>query len=131
MLMNLPGLAIEFLDAFQNFTIERSGEGQESVPPIHTRCYCFVRHTLENDGSKEKKMAEAENDTRERVCSTLGIPPESIMTGDASTTDGEAMALTGWKVRFVRNTAPLRDMYCLEFDLHLPVANVAKRQRMD
>ncbi|KAL5960556.1 tRNA guanine 37 N1 methyltransferase [Taenia solium] len=112
MLMNLPGLAIEFLDVFKDL------KGEFPTQPIHIRCYCFVRHSLENDTSKTAKQTEADADTRRRVCEVLGVERDAISIDDQKE-NFSGTHLTGWKVRFVRNTAPLRDMYCIQFDLHL------------
>lgn len=123
MLMNLPGLAIEFLDVFRDF------KADFPTKPIHIRCYCFVRHSLENDTSKSMKQTEADTDTRKRVCEALGVEFDAISVDDQHE-NSSGTYLTGWKVRFVRNTAPLRDMYCLQFDLHLCASHAsAKRPR--
>lgn len=125
MLMNLPAMAIEFLDVFNNTEMEIFG-----FKPIHTRCYCFVRHSLECDTSKAAKQTEADIDTRRRICEALGIHSEAIFENVPEELP-TGRYLTNWRVRFVRNTAPLRDMYCLEFDLHFnKMSEAVKRPRM-
>ncbi|VDN96429.1 unnamed protein product [Rodentolepis nana] len=128
MLMNLPGLAIEFLDVFRDFCLENG-----TSRPIHTRCYCFIRHTLEGGTSKALKHQEADTLARERVCGALGIDPASILLDNSQCTSSLpcGIHLTSWNVRFVRNTAPLKDMYCLEFDLQLPCDRGSKRPRIE
>ncbi|VDD81610.1 unnamed protein product [Mesocestoides corti] len=64
MLMNLPALAPDFLDAFRDFVVDVVSDGPP--PPIRTRCYCFVRHTLETDKSRAGKLSEADGESRER-----------------------------------------------------------------
>ncbi|KAL5108156.1 Intersectin-1 [Taenia crassiceps] len=103
MLMNLPGLAIEFLDVFKGL------KGEFPTQPIRIRCYCFVRHSLESDTSKTAKQAEADADVRQRVCEALGVRHDAISLEDQPE-NFSGTHLTGWKVRFVRNTAPLRDI---------------------
>ena len=125
MLMNLPALAIEFLDVFRQSDVELS-----TIKPIHTRCYCFVRHSLESDISKGSKQVEADIDARRRICEALDISSEVIFT-DVPQDPPNGTYLTNWNVRFVRNTAPMQNMYCLEFDLHPEgITKAAKRPRI-
>ncbi|VDM19780.1 unnamed protein product [Hydatigera taeniaeformis] len=122
MLLNLPELAIEFLDVFKGLKCECP------THPIHIRCYCFVRHHLGGDTSKTSKQVEADIDARRRVCEALGVELAAVSTDDHEKFSG--IHLTDWKVRFVRNTAPLKDMYCIQFDLHLCTPHaLAKRSR--
>ncbi|SCV68716.1 BQ2448_837 [Microbotryum intermedium] len=98
--MNLPALAIEFLDAYKGLyhelyklpdareAIEERGE--ERLPMVH--CYCFT-----------KDMDDQEGDILARATKALGMP----VTKDAR----------DYKLRFVRDVAPKKEMYCLEFRL--------------
>nr|CDS29766.1 protein of unknown function Met10 [Hymenolepis microstoma] len=128
MLMNLPGLAIEFLDVFRDFCLENG-----TSRPIHTRCYCFIRHSLEGSSSKALKHQEADTLARQRVCEALSINPTAILVDDAqySSPFSCGIHLTRWNVRFVRNTAPMKDMYCIEFDLQLTCDRGSKRPRIE
>nr|VZI19055.1 unnamed protein product [Spirometra erinaceieuropaei] len=136
MLMNLPGLAPEFLDALTDGSAgwQDPTEGQCRPrwlsPPIRTRCYCFVRHAdlaLESaaKGPTAKradiKLADADREAEARVLRALNA--------HTVCRDGPARhphpqpgrpLICDWKVRFVRNVAPYKDMYCVEFSLYLP-----------
>ncbi|ESP02935.1 hypothetical protein LOTGIDRAFT_110690 [Lottia gigantea] len=86
--MNLPALAIEFMDAFKDlFKDEEIAIAPEKLPVVH--CYCFTKDT-EN----------AEKDVIERAESIIGmkLPAEC-------------------KVRYVRNVAPNKEMMCIKFRL--------------
>ncbi|GAA5896893.1 tRNA (guanine) methyltransferase [Sporobolomyces salmoneus] len=97
--MNLPASAIEFLDAYRGLyreLYERHGdEAREEVkrvglPIVH--CYCFT-----------KDIEGAEKDICERATRALGfeVHPQ----------------LSDYNLRFVRDVAPKKEMYCLEFRL--------------
>ncbi|KDE03188.1 hypothetical protein MVLG_06308 [Microbotryum lychnidis-dioicae p1A1 Lamole] len=98
--MNLPELAITMLDAYKGLyhelyklpgarqTIEKRGE--EGLPMVH--CYCFT-----------KDMDDQEGDILARASQALGMP----VTKEAR----------DYKLRFVRDVAPKKEMYCLEFRL--------------
>ncbi|KAI5481892.1 tRNA (guanine-N(1)-)-methyltransferase [Pseudohyphozyma bogoriensis] len=95
--MNLPASAIEFLDAFKGlyselYKLEGAREAVEasSLPMVH--CYCFT-----------KDVEHAEEDILERATQALGMPVTT------STKD--------YNLRFVRDVAPKKEMYCLEFRL--------------
>jgi len=95
--MNLPGSAIEFLDALRGVLSQsddlRLVYGQDQLPTIH--CYCFT---------KEMEADKAEQDIRQRVSERLGV-----ILGEAS-------------FHFVRAVAPKKDMYCVSFQLPAEVA---------
>ncbi|SGY31762.1 BQ5605_C002g01259 [Microbotryum silenes-dioicae] len=98
--MNLPELAITMLDAYKGLyhelyklpgarqAIEKRGE--EGLPMVH--CYCFT-----------KNMDDQEGDILARASQALGMP----VTKEAR----------DYKLRFVRDVAPKKEMYCLEFRL--------------
>ncbi|ORY72763.1 Met-10+ like-protein-domain-containing protein, partial [Leucosporidium creatinivorum] len=98
--MNLPALAIEFLDAFKGlyrplYELEGAWEaveeaGEAALPMVH--CYCFT-----------KSPETAEEDILERASKALGMP----ITPQAK----------DYRLRFVRDVAPRKEMYCLEFRL--------------
>ncbi|VDL96025.1 unnamed protein product [Schistocephalus solidus] len=140
MLMNLPGLAPEFLDALRPLTADGDGAGvwpdpaevqspRWFSPPIRTRCYCFVRHAalaleLTAKGSARRsdlKLADADREAEARVLRALDV--HSIgREGPARHPEpapGHPL-VCDWKVRFVRNVAPYKDMYCAEFSIYLP-----------
>ncbi|XP_064625275.1 tRNA (guanine(37)-N1)-methyltransferase-like [Lineus longissimus] len=85
--MNLPALAVEFLDTFPGlFDLEQSERCDFIEPMVH--CYCFSK---EEDYVKE---------VRERVELALGVtlPDDHV-------------------IRYVRHVAPKKDMLCAEFRL--------------
>ncbi|KAL8286910.1 hypothetical protein RQP46_003916 [Phenoliferia psychrophenolica] len=98
--MNLPDSAITFLDAYRGLyralyelpgakeAVELAGPGK--LPMVH--CYCFT-----------KDMEHAEEDILARATLALGMPV-TVETMD-------------YKLRFVRDVAPKKEMYCLEFRL--------------
>ncbi|GAA5997738.1 hypothetical protein JCM5350_000714 [Sporobolomyces pararoseus] len=97
--MNLPASAIEFLDAYRglyrNLYSNYGDEAREEVkrvglPIVH--CYCFT-----------KDIEGAEKDICERATRALGfeVHPQ----------------LEDYNLRFVRDVAPKKEMYCLEFRL--------------
>ncbi|KAK4054732.1 tRNA(m(1)G37)methyltransferase [Microbotryomycetes sp. JL201] len=99
--MNLPASAIEFLDAYRGLYVPLyemdpsardavSERGYDKLPMVH--CYCFT-----------KDVEHAEQDICERASRSLGLPvtPQT----------------PGFNLRFVRDVAPKKEMYCLEFRL--------------
>ncbi|KAK6183469.1 hypothetical protein SNE40_010945 [Patella caerulea] len=90
--MNLPALALEFLDAYKSLLSisDISAISMETIekrlPSVH--CYCFT------------KSVEPEKDVRERAESILGmaLPKDHV-------------------IRYVRNVAPNKEMMCLTFKL--------------
>ncbi|GAA5872446.1 hypothetical protein JCM16303_004520 [Sporobolomyces ruberrimus] len=97
--MNLPASAIEFLDAYRGLYRElyekhgeEAGEAVKRVglPIVH--CYCFT-----------KDIEGAEKDICERATRALGFEVHP--------------RLQDYNLRFVRDVAPKKEMYCLEFRL--------------
>ena len=87
-IMNLPALAVEFLDTFVFLfdDIPETLAKLDSCYLPHIYCYCFYK------GNNPTK------DIKERVSKILD-------------TDN----LKDFEVRFVRNVAPNKDMYCVQF----------------
>ncbi|GAB1608431.1 tRNA (guanine(37)-N1)-methyltransferase-like [Argonauta hians] len=92
--MNLPAIAVEFLDVFRSMCFDvpvteplATLLDQGLAPLPHVYCYCFYK------GDKP------DEDIREKVRMALGCEqaPQDLV------------------VRFVRNVAPNKDMYCVEF----------------
>ena len=92
-IMNLPAIAIEFLDTFTN-TYNIDEINKYGLPMIH--CYCFAF---------ADKHVESIN---ERLIKFLGVLPTKV--------DDEL------NIRWVRNVAPYKDMYCVSFRLPQSVA---------
>ncbi|GAA6013619.1 hypothetical protein JCM11491_002728 [Sporobolomyces phaffii] len=97
--MNLPASAIEFLDAYRGLYRElyakhgdeaREAIKQVGLPLVH--CYCFT-----------KDIEGAEKDICERATRALGFEVHP--------------KLQDYALRFVRDVAPKKEMYCLEFRL--------------
>ncbi|KAA0191615.1 tRNA (guanine(37)-N1)-methyltransferase [Fasciolopsis buskii] len=134
-IMNLPALAPDFLDAFvrphltdESLTCGRCISESSMTPinadgsdghcengkqahntglPLDFYCYCFVR-----------RKTESEETIKRRIAVALGYAdqPELLFNRRA---DGSEMAVDSWSFRFVRNVAPFKDMFCAQFRLTL------------
>ncbi|XP_033736255.1 tRNA (guanine(37)-N1)-methyltransferase-like [Pecten maximus] len=87
--MNLPALAVTFLDEFIGLLSDRASDQDTFPDHLIPFVHCYVFGKAENTSQAAKELAE-EN---------LGEP----LPGDAT-------------VRFVRNVAPNKDMYCVVFN---------------
>lgn len=102
--MNLPAMALEFLDAFKPvFEGLECDFGSDYKPPL-VHVYCFTR--------KPEETVEAE------------------VIGRAESYLGKN--ITKFTLHFVRKVAPNKDMYCLSFELpRFQVEPVSKRRRVE
>ncbi|ODQ65231.1 hypothetical protein NADFUDRAFT_25650 [Nadsonia fulvescens var. elongata DSM 6958] len=104
--MNLPGIAIDFLTAFRGLYLDErlsvmTKEEGFQFPIIHV--HCFHKATLEN---RNPSTEEAILSLKERISQSLGydIPISALST------------------HYVRKVAPTKDMYCVSFRLPREVA---------
>lgn len=89
--MNLPELALDFLDALRGMaTTGRSELFRGRAVELRVHCYCFAR-----------EKAHPEIEVHPRVVAALGALPD------------------GLRIREVRDVAANKNMYCVEFDLFL------------
>ena len=105
---NLPASGIELLDAFRDL---------ELAAPVVVHCYCFAGASK---GGQAGQAAAVVADVKARCEAAVGSPlPESANGGVplASPDAAEAAALAGehFVLRWVRNVAPSKDMYCASF----------------
>lgn len=91
-LLNLPAIAMEFLDVFRECYTADEVE-KYGLPTVH--CYCFA-----NAQNFEKEI-------KERLIKSLGVVPSES---------------DGLKLRKVRNISPLKDMFCVSFRLPRDIA---------
>lgn len=100
-IMNLPALAPEFLDAF---SVDGEYEKCDPTVPLEIFCYCFLRRHIESEDTVKQRIANALH------CVDL--------FGEAAPNEA-SMTVKSWNFRFVRDVAPYKDMYCAEFQLML------------
>ncbi|KAF6776410.1 hypothetical protein AHF37_03822 [Paragonimus kellicotti] len=130
-LMNLPALAPDFLDAF----VTQSSVSTDVVTPTNDSCdlpqtspldrlpldvfcYCFLRRNEESEETIKLRIAKA-------LGATLSVftPTEGATTSYPK--------IQAWSLRFVRNVAPYKDMFCAEFQLFLPPPSYEQDNIMD
>lgn len=129
--MNLPGSALEFLDAFpgsykglseQEVDKEMAKEGVK-FPTVHVHCFTRnLKHPHEDICERANERLGLQGD--ERL-----IPPPSPALSDTSSLVSQDMpdlshlsldktATPELTLHFVRSVAPNKDMYCLSFRLN-------------
>lgn len=103
-IMNLPALALDFLDVFRGICQEAS-ESEPPKSPTKVHCYCFARS--EGPGAYEE--------IRPRIIAALGLEPPGVQLVN------------------VRDVAPHKFMYCVEFQIPENVLQdtSCKRRRLE
>ncbi|CAL8068283.1 unnamed protein product [Calicophoron daubneyi] len=138
-LMNLPALAPDFLDAFlhpqiadellptgrlsdtqNNATLQNNTEPSYFGPatPLECYCYCFVRQNV-----------ESEKTVKERVSKAMASNCSSLFGSAENKTNVFSPRIAEWHLRFVRNVAPYKDMFCAEFKLYLPQPQTSLKEK--
>ena len=118
--MNLPGTALEFLDAFPGAYKSIAGEELEREmqrkgsqwPMVHVHCFT-------------KDIEHPHKDICQRANERLGLsassglvpPPSPDLSGLASSASLPSPPTPDLSLHFVRSVAPNKDMYCLSFRL--------------
>ncbi|KAG1461890.1 hypothetical protein G6F55_003305 [Rhizopus delemar] len=101
--MNLPAIAIEFLDMFRGLYADYKHlyDANAKLPLIH--CHCFT------------KSSDPLQEITQRVGEVMGEMPDSLKT----------------TVHWVRNVAPRKDMYCITFPLSSTIAFANDKRKIE
>ncbi|KAH8868979.1 hypothetical protein KSF78_0004181 [Schistosoma japonicum] len=134
-IMNLPQLAIEFLDSFlpPQHSMKSSNDNsyitahlmdssvvrQKFFKPLYIHCYCFMKRNVESEQTVQLRLAKALNTDITDLFQLTSSTNEIIHHDKVELTDDKCF-IKNWNYRFVRNVAPFKDMYCAEFELYLP-----------
>ena len=105
--MNLPALAVEFLDAFKGLLAGNETLPCKTVVLPKVYCYCFTDITVTEESEKL-------NEVKERVIGIVGHSVEADLA-----------------LRFVRTVAPNKDMMCVTFTLTWEILMGQKRAYTD
>ena len=105
--MNLPALAVEFLDAFKGLLAGNEMLPGRTVVLPKVYCYCFTDITVTEESEKL-------NEVKERVIGIVGHSVEADLA-----------------LRFVRTVAPNKDMMCVTFTLTWEILMGQKRANSD
>ncbi|KAJ1863945.1 tRNA(m(1)G37)methyltransferase [Coemansia sp. RSA 2703] len=103
--MNLPAIALEFLDAFRGIFSSLEEKIKPNLPLIHAHCFT-------------KCLDAPERDILQRACCALGYPEDQYTELEAT-------------VHFVRRVAPNKDMYCLSLRLPSSIAYATSEETED
>ncbi|CAH8653155.1 unnamed protein product [Schistosoma guineensis] len=138
-IMNLPQLAIDFLDAFvpplnciksSNIIADNSVTAnlndssvirQKFIKPLYIYCYCFMRRNIESEQTIKIRLAKALNTNMTDLFQFVNsITNDETVDNMNNEQINDKCFIRNWHYRFVRNVAPYKDMYCAEFELYLP-----------